>query len=746
MSALFPTLLWIGLPLVAAPILIHLINLRRQRRIRWAAMQFLLESQRRNRRWILLKQLLLLLARMAAIAVLVFMLAHLSVRNAWLSLLGRGTTQHLILLDDSYSMSDRWGESAAFDEGKRSVQAIVDQAARQSDRQQVTLLTFTEAERLGAGGEPKISRQQITDALRSRLESVLAGVDASESAVGAAAALQAALRIPLSEEDETLIVYLISDFRAREFEEAAQISNLLAELKQRAAQIHLVRCVEDARPNLAITALGPESGLRAAGVEMWMYVTVMNYGDAPARGVAVQLEQDGDALPAAVLDEVPPRDEATHRFRVQFAGSGSHWLSAKLPADAVATDNRRFYACDLPAARPVLIVDGSQDGLGGRQLSLALAPGGATRTGWQPHVERADFLTDSKQMAEQAAVCLLDVPRLAEDQLLALEDYVRQGGGLAFFVGSDIERVYYNERLYRNGEGLFPVPLRLPTQLLDRGGDLTPDVEFLEPEEAGVFKVLAGRRNSFLPLIMVDYYYALPDDWSPPEDGSTRVIARLRNHAPLVVEKKFGDQGGRVVAQLTQLSSGVSPLGTWTNWSLIPAFPVLANELMSYLSSARHNDALDLVGDELVVAFAESQFESALRVMLPSDGPPRPLALQAVPSGGQLIARLPERIASSGVYRAELQQRDGGVLRRDFAFNVAAGEGDLQLARRDELAAQLAGADPVWQAAADMAIGEAQLAGVQLSDSLLTILIVILLAEQLLAYAATFHLRGKPGP
>src|SRR5262245_7064836 len=78
MSFLFPTLLAVGLPLVAVPIAIHLINLRRQQRIRWAAMQFLIESQRRNRRWILLKQLLLLLARMTAIAVLLRSEEHTS--------------------------------------------------------------------------------------------------------------------------------------------------------------------------------------------------------------------------------------------------------------------------------------------------------------------------------------------------------------------------------------------------------------------------------------------------------------------------------------------------------------------------------------------------------------------------------------------------------------------------------------------------------------------------------------------
>ncbi len=393
-SFLFPTLLTIGLPLVAVPVLIHLINLRRQQRIRWAAMQFLLESQRRNRRWILLKQLLLLLARMGVIAVLVLMLAHLVLRNEWLSLLGRGTTHHLVLLDDSYSMSDRWNETTAFDEGQRAVQAIVDQASQQSDTQLVTLLRFSEAARLSAGAQPKVFAEPINDAFRSRLESLLAGWEASQTDVGPADALKAIPRLPLADDEQSLIVYLLSDFRARQFASATEIRKLLADLKEkdRVSQIHLVRCVREARPNLAVTSLVPVSGVRAAGVEMWMSVTVANYGDVSARGVTVQLEQDGDALPALVLDDIPPRDEISHKFRVQFAGTGAHWLAAALPADAVSVDNRRYFACDLPAARPVLIVDGSPDGRGGRQLSLALAPGGNTRTGWQPHVEPATFL------------------------------------------------------------------------------------------------------------------------------------------------------------------------------------------------------------------------------------------------------------------------------------------------------------------------------------------------------------------
>jgi Aerotolerance regulator N-terminal len=738
-SFLFPTLLAIGLPLIGVPILIHLINLRRQQRIRWAAMQFLLESQQRNRRWILLKQLLLLVARMGAIAVLVLMLSHLVLRNEWMRLLGSGTTHHLVLVDDSYSMSDRWDNTSALGEAKRAVQAIVDQAYQQSSTQLVTLLRFSEAAKLSAGGEPKVFAERINDTFRSRLETLLASWDPSETDVGAAEALKAVPRLPLTSDEQTLVVYVLSDFRARQFEAAGEIRKLLSDLGEDAAQVHLVRAVREARPNLAITELEPESGVRAAGVEMWMNVTVANYGDEPARSITVQLEQDGDALPALALEDIPPRGEISHKFRVQFAGTGAHWLSASLGADAVEVDNRRYFACELPAARPVLIIDGSEDGLAGRQLSLALAPGGNTRTGWQPHVEPASFLADPEKLNGEAAICLLDVPRLAENELAALETYIEGGGGVAFFVGPQCERSFYNDRLYRGGAGVFPAPLKLPTQLLDSSGEGAPDVEV---SDHPLFRVLSGRRNSFMPLVLVDYYYAVSDDWSAG-DVQSRVLAELRNGAPLVVEKRFGE--GRVVAQLTRLSSGNTALGRWTNWSLNPAFPVLANELVSYLASGRSEDPTYRVGDDLIVSANDTQYDPSFRFFLPGDAPQRSeLPVSATPADGRLTAALQD-VATSGVYEVQLQPLQGQIERREFAFNVARGEGDLQIVHREELREQLAGLDYHLHDAADMAMDEQQLAGFEMSGALLAALVVILLGEQLLAYAASYHIAPARG-
>jgi hypothetical protein len=390
----------------------------------------------------------------------------------------------------------------------------------------------------------------------------------------------------------------------------------------------------------------------------------------------------------------------------------------------------------------VLIIDGSPDGQGARQLSLALDPGGNTRSGWSPHVEPASFLRDPERLAEQAAVCLIDVPRLGDDELANLETYVHEGGGLALFVGADADRDYYNDRLYHRGEGLLPAPLKRPTQLLDDLQEAAPDVDVTDHP---LFHVLAGRRNSFLPLLLVDYYYAIEDGWTPPEDGSALVIASLRNRAPLVIEKRFGN--GRVVTQLSELSSGNTTLGRWTNWSLNPVFPVLANELVNYLAATRPNDEVYTIGENLTVSVPEAAYEPTFRFLLPTDGPTKAeLPIEATPANGMLTYTLPD-VAASGIYELQLQPKEGNPERRAYAFNVPDGEGDLHIVPRSDLTQELAGMHYEFHDASEMTLDEQHLAGMQMSDALLGALIVLLLVEQLLAYVFSYHIqpgRGSP--
>src|ERR1700722_5250122 len=103
MSFLQPAFL-VALPLAALPIIIHLINQRRYQTVRWGAMMFLLAANRMSRGYAKLRQFLILLFRMLAVAGLVFAISR-PLASGWLgrSVGGQPDTT-IILLDRSPSM------------------------------------------------------------------------------------------------------------------------------------------------------------------------------------------------------------------------------------------------------------------------------------------------------------------------------------------------------------------------------------------------------------------------------------------------------------------------------------------------------------------------------------------------------------------------------------------------------------------------------------------------------------------
>src|SRR5437588_11602374 len=117
-----------GTLLVSVPIIIHLINRIRYRRVRWAAMEFLLKSQKRQQRKLLIEQLILLALR----CLLVLLAGLLLARFVGKSLAGaEAGTRHIVVLDDTPSMGDFWtAEGKSSDSFALARQYIVEQLAQ----------------------------------------------------------------------------------------------------------------------------------------------------------------------------------------------------------------------------------------------------------------------------------------------------------------------------------------------------------------------------------------------------------------------------------------------------------------------------------------------------------------------------------------------------------------------------------------------------------------------------------------
>ncbi len=734
-SFLHPALFWtLGLPtlgVVALPVLIHLINMMRHRRVEWAAMEFLLLSQKKNRTWVMLKQLLLLLLRMLAVAAVVLLVAQPVLQNQWGNLLGGTRTHHIVLLDDSFSMSDRWADTDAFVEAKRIVQRIGTEAARQVHPQLFTLLRFSRAGKSRRAAEPDMLKQSVGGEFADKLSELLAKVKVTQTSAGPMPALQAVAQLLGPSDGELRVVYLVSDFRARQWDDAGQLRTELLRLDEAGAEIHLVNCVDRARPNLAIVALKPADGIRAALVPWFMEVAVKNFGPAPARNVSVVLGEDGHGRPAVTLSEIPPGKVVGERFLVHFPHAGPHEITARLESDAVKADNYRYCAIDLPPDVPVLLIDGDAEARDARYLSWALAPGGAVRTGIRPQIETTRYLS-LKPLAGYAAVNLANVERLDASAIEALEKYVAGGGGVAFFLGERSEAKYFNDVLYRNGKGLFPVPLARQAELMVDRLEPAPDVQV---GRHFIFRVFAAKRNTFLQTVAVQRYFAVPEGWRPPPDSTVRVAAHLRNGAPLVVERGFGK--GRVLAFLTTAAPA------WNNWAVNPSFVVAIADLQAYLSERPGAEESRLVGSPLELSLDPAIYQPQVRFTSPEAGAEATTALSAVLTAeGTLGAALPDTDLS-GFYEARLTHTDGTAENRRYALNVDAAEGDLAALGAEQLAARLDGVKYQYEQAAAFQSTVSELAGYNLSEAVLCGLVLLLLVEQVLAWSAGYHPAGR---
>src|SRR5262249_12359218 len=99
-----------GGAMISAPILIHLINRLRFKRIRWAAMEFLLKSQNRTRRRLIIEQIILLMLRCLMMVLAGLLLARFLGFRPPSEVDGKppqSGTLHVLLLDDTLSMTDR---------------------------------------------------------------------------------------------------------------------------------------------------------------------------------------------------------------------------------------------------------------------------------------------------------------------------------------------------------------------------------------------------------------------------------------------------------------------------------------------------------------------------------------------------------------------------------------------------------------------------------------------------------------
>ena len=137
---LYPLFLF-GLAAASLPVLIHLLNRRRLKRIRFPAVRFILLSQKRISRSYRLRHWLLLALRTLAVICLALLLANPIFQTGAGLFAGGGPVSLVVILDNSLSMT--WtGDGNGFKQAKEAASLLIcglndgDRAGVDSDQHQ----------------------------------------------------------------------------------------------------------------------------------------------------------------------------------------------------------------------------------------------------------------------------------------------------------------------------------------------------------------------------------------------------------------------------------------------------------------------------------------------------------------------------------------------------------------------------------------------------------------------------------
>ncbi len=738
-----PTLVAAGASLVAVPVIIHLINRMRFRRVRFAAMEFLLQSQQRNRRRLLLEQLLLLLMRMAIVAAIGLLISRLILDPQQLSLFRGAKVHHVVLLDDSGSMRERWGETTAFREAVNVIQQVLTEGAQRPDTQTFSLLMLSRPE------QPFVSQRDVNEAfvveMAAKLDSQT--FTSTHQALDLLAGLRQA-KVFLGEEKGTVQhLHVLSDFRERDWKDQKAVEAAIKELTTAGVAVNLVKTVPQRQANLAVTELSGAVQVAAAGVPFRLKVGVTNFGEQAATNVRAALSDDGVKLPvSAVFDLIEPGQTAYVEVDIRLLTPQRHRLAASLDADVLAEDNIRYLGVDVSNTLPVLLIDGDIEGAGATYLSDALAADPAS-TGVGITLDRPDGLR-RRRLDDFRVIYLINVPDLPADALAAVEAYVRKGGGLVWFLGEQVRPAIYNETLYRKGEGLFPVPLESAIS------ELTPDPTSQEadlvPSSHPLFEILTGDDNPFLASVHVSRFFAADPKWERSDvkrnDGVT-TLAALRSRDPLVVEKTIGE--GQVVACLSTADPA------WNDWARNPSYVVFQLDLLKHVARRDRGLPLRLVGEPIQLSFPLADYAEQVEIITPADGGAQTTRLQATPAESgeaastdslQLTATFRET-DEPGIYLIRLLNKAQQAEDRWVAYNVPLSESDLELATTANLQQRLSDAGTVRiQEPGQFEWLQGEEAGSEIRTWLLWLLLGLLVAEQLWAYRLSYHPPLKTAP
>ncbi len=558
MSFNFLSIFW-ALPLIFLPVLIHLFNRLRHRKLPWAAMMFLRMANRKSTRYARLRQWLVLLFRVLALLMLLMMLGD-PAAGGWASSLFSGKPDVVVvLLDRSPSMEGRPGEASRLELARTN---IIKEIKSLGDGVRVMVL------------DPTTGHLQPADDVKALGNLMSGGVN--DTAADIPAQMETVLEWFEAENRGRGEVWIGSDLQASNWESS----------KERWKR--MTGAFEELPQKVRVRVLAVNDPLGQNGSVRINEVLILGAGDAAELQLEVEVQREGEMasdVSAVVylgaenrtveLDMVVEGSLHTQFVKLPLKDAlHAGWGWVELPSDDNARDNRAYFVYGNPGLMSAGVV--SETDYPGRFLQMAAAPDPA-------NTNQVALLLDPTQTkpgdwAKHAMVLwqgALPTGKEAEGLL----KYTESGGVLVCFPGdtdSDAKLAGLSwgpKNDFRNAQGRpFPSWREMVAAQGEKQDHLGPRVQTWEESEGPLARTEEG-----FSLPLDSLYFA---QWRSVEGDDGTVLASVSHDSdpgspaePFLVRKIYGK--GQIIF------CGSSPEDGWSSLNYSIVLPIMLQRLLA---------------------------------------------------------------------------------------------------------------------------------------------------------------------
>jgi hypothetical protein len=544
------------------PLAVHLFDRRKPRPHPFAAIAFVLRSQRRTASRLKLKRILLYTLRTLILLAIPLALARPELRRPGAAVSRAvGPAATVVVVDRGLAM--RWTDGQSlFEKARSEARSAV---ATLGPEDPVTVLPCG----------PQVTPPTAPGLDRSEAREVLDKMRPAWSTADLSRCFEVAARALEESPTAGKRIVVVSAFTAGSLRLETPLPTLRGPNDKRIRPEMVLRDVArgyKVLPNHFLAEVkaepAPQSGARAVQVSF----TVRNVSDAPAKEIQATVELSGRVVGKTFL-ELTPGGTAQKTLTVRSEVGGAVVGAVTLSPDGLAEDDRRDFVVQVPRELRALVVNGAPNPVRYRDevffLEAALtAPSSPVR----PVVKDASAgLRESLEGVD--VVVLANVPAPGPEEVARLKAFVERGGGLLISMGDKVEPEPWTARM---GE-LLPRPLRLVKAAGSESGAgdgrqaKLGEVHWSDP----LFAPFSGRGREGLMGARFQRYMLV--EGGAKSDGS-EVLAAYDDGAPAVLTARRGR--GRVLLFTSTLDRD------WGDFAIRTSYLPLMQRAAAWLAGA----------------------------------------------------------------------------------------------------------------------------------------------------------------